>query len=61
MRKTYLDWLRGVAVVVMVLAHVTDAWTLDSDRKTSQFFYVVFVSGLAAPLFLFMAGLTLSM
>lgn len=61
MRKRYLDWLRGIGVVVMVLAHVTDAWTSDVDRKTSQYFYVVFVSGLAAPLFLFLAGLTLSM
>ena len=28
-RLLYLDWLRGIAVVAMVLAHVTDSWTRD--------------------------------
>ena len=61
MRKRYLDWLRGVAVIVMVLAHVSDAWTMDADRERTLYLIVIFIAGLAAPLFLFMAGLTLSM
>ena len=61
MRKRYLDWLRGVAVIVMVLAHVTDAWTIDADRKRTLYMVVIFIAGLAAPLFLYLAGLTLSM
>lgn len=61
MRKRYLDWLRGVAVIVMVLAHVTDAWTIDADRERRLYLIVIFIAGLAAPLFLYMAGLTLSM
>lgn len=61
MRKRYLDWLRGVAVIVMVLAHVTDAWTTDADRERTLYLIVIFIAGLAAPLFLFLAGLTLSM
>jgi uncharacterized membrane protein len=60
-RKTYLDWARGVAVIVMVGAHVTDGWTLAEDKTRQLYMYVVFVAGLAAPLFLFLAGLTLSM
>ncbi|MDP2055047.1 MAG: heparan-alpha-glucosaminide N-acetyltransferase domain-containing protein [Acidobacteriota bacterium] len=60
-RKVYLDWLRGVAVIVMVMAHVTDAWTRDGDRQGGLYRQVVFVAGLAAPLFLFLAGLSLSM
>ncbi|MEP6782822.1 MAG: heparan-alpha-glucosaminide N-acetyltransferase domain-containing protein [Acidobacteriota bacterium] len=60
-RKVYLDWLRGVAVVIMVAAHVTDAWTRQEDRGRMLYMYVVFIAGLAAPLFLFLAGLTLSM
>jgi uncharacterized membrane protein len=60
-RKVYLDWLRGVAVIVMVMAHVTDAWTRQEDRGRTLYMYTVFVAGLAAPLFLFLAGLTLSM
>ena len=61
MRKRYLDWLRGVAVIVMVLAHVNDAWTIDADRERTLYLVVIFIAGLAAPLFLYLAGLTLSM
>lgn len=60
-RKVYLDWLRGIAVIVMVGAHVTDAWTRVDDRQRDLYGYTVFTAGLAAPLFLFLAGLTLSM
>ncbi len=60
-RKVYLDWLRGVAVVIMVGAHVVDAWTRQEDRTRTLYMYTVFIAGLAAPLFLFLAGLTISM
>jgi len=60
-RKAYLDWLRGIAVIVMVAAHVTDAWTRIEDRQRDLYGYTVLIAGLAAPLFLFLAGLTLSM
>jgi peptidoglycan/LPS O-acetylase OafA/YrhL len=26
-RRAYLDWLRGVAVLIMVEAHTLDSWT----------------------------------
>lgn len=45
----------------MVGAHVTDAWTRQADRTRTLYMITVFVAGLAAPLFLFLAGLTLSM
>jgi len=60
-RKVYLDWLRGLAVMVMVEAHVVDAWTREADRHDRWYADAQFVAGLAAPLFLFMAGLTLTM
>lgn len=60
-RKVYLDWLRGVAVIVMVMAHVNDASTRDADRQGGLYMQTVFIAGLAAPLFLFLAGLSLSM
>jgi len=50
-----------VAVVIMVGAHVVDAWTRQEDRTTQPYMYTVFIAGLASPLFLFLAGLTLSM
>ena len=60
-RKAYLDWLRGLAVVIMVEAHVIDAWTREADRHGTPYFWTVFVAGIAAPLFLFMAGVSLAL
>ena len=45
----------------MVGAHVTDAWTRPEDRGRTLYMVTVFVAGLAAPVFLFLAGLTTSM
>jgi hypothetical protein len=48
-------------VIIMVGAHVTDAWTRPEDRGRRLYLITVFVAGLAAPLFLFLAGLTTTM
>ena len=45
----------------MVGAHVTDAWTRLDDRNRTLYMYTVFIAGMAAPLFLFLAGLTIAM
>lgn len=47
--------------MIMVMAHVTDAWTREADRHDDRFFQTVFVNGLAAPLFLLLAGVALAM
>jgi uncharacterized membrane protein len=60
-RKVYLDWLRGIAVIIMVVAHANDAWTRLEDRQGDLYGYTVFIAGFAAPLFLFLAGLTLTL
>ena len=61
MRRIYVDWLRGVAVVIMILAHTMDSWTRPDDRTTAAFMWQTKLAGLAAPLFLFLAGLGVSM
>jgi uncharacterized membrane protein len=50
-----------VAVLTMVEAHVVDSWTRDADRHGTAYFCAVFIAGVAAPLFLFLAGVTLAM
>ena len=60
-RLLYLDWLRGVAVIAMVLAHVIDSWTREADRHREPFYTLFFVGGVASPLFLFLAGLATAM
>jgi uncharacterized membrane protein len=46
-------------VLIMILAHVLDAWTLPAERSTSMFRNLTIVSGFAAPLFLWLAGVAL--
>lgn len=58
-RRTYLDWMRGVAVLIMIEAHVIDAWMRAADRSGRGFRYAIILGGFGAPLFLFLAGVTI--
>jgi uncharacterized membrane protein len=55
-RRAYLDWVRGLAVLIMVEAHVLDSWTAVDDRARPGFGYAMVLGGFGAPLFLFLAG-----
>jgi uncharacterized membrane protein len=59
-RRGYLDWLRGVAVLVMIEAHVIDSWTHAADRHTWQYGWSMILGGFGAPLFLFLAGVAVA-
>ena len=56
-RRTYLDVLRGVAVLIMIEAHVIDSWTRAADRRSRAFGESLILGGFGAPLFLFLAGI----
>jgi uncharacterized membrane protein len=60
-RRTYLDVLRGVAVLVMIEAHVIDSWTRAADRRSRAFGESMILGGFGAPLFLFLAGVAVAM
>ncbi|MGE5361452.1 MAG: heparan-alpha-glucosaminide N-acetyltransferase domain-containing protein [Bacteroidales bacterium] len=55
-RRGYIDWLRGLAILVMIEAHVVDAWTRPADRTSTLFGWAIILGGFAAPLFLLLAG-----
>lgn len=59
-RRGYLDWLRGVAVLIMIEAHTLDAWTRMADRS-STYGWAMVVAGYGAPFFMFLAGIALVM
>lgn len=61
MRRPWIDWLRGLAVVIMFHAHTIDSWTRAADRHNWWYYQSVRVSGMAAPLFLFLAGVAVVM
>ena len=60
-RLLYIDWLRGIAVLFMVLWHSIDAWTLQTGRESWAFTVIIFAAGWAAPLFLLLAGVSVSL
>ncbi len=61
MRRAYIDWLRGVAVLIMIHAHVIDAWTRASDKARPGYDWILRVNGMGAPLFLFLAGVAVAL
>jgi uncharacterized membrane protein len=56
-RRVYIDWARGIAVLVMIWAHTMDAWTRAADRHGVAYRDAAILGGFAAPLFLWLAGL----
>jgi uncharacterized membrane protein len=60
-RLAYIDWLRGVAIFIMIGAHTFDAWTLPAERLRPWYGRIVIIAGMAAPLFLFLAGVGLAL
>ena len=57
----YIDWLRGFACLWMFQTHCYDAW-LGGDARKSIFFVWSQVGGtLPAPLFLFLAGISVAL
>jgi uncharacterized membrane protein len=58
-RRGYLDWLRGVAVLIMIGSHAIDSWTIVADRSRTAYRYAMMIAGIGAPIFLFLAGIAL--
>ena len=58
-RRAYIDWARGIAVLLMIEAHTSDAWTSlkPAVRRSIPFRDATVLGGFAAPLFLWLAGL----
>jgi uncharacterized membrane protein len=59
-RYRFLDWMRGVAVLVMIPCHTFNSFARLDLREGGPYVLSQFVGGMAAPLFLFMAGMTLA-
>jgi uncharacterized membrane protein len=57
-RRAYIDWARGLAVLLMIEAHTLDAWTRLTVRRTVAFRDATVLGGFAAPLFLWLAGVS---
>lgn len=59
-RIDVVDWLRGLAVVLMFLAHGSDAWLRPDARAGTVYEVIRFLSGLPSRLFLLLVGVSLA-
>jgi uncharacterized membrane protein len=60
-RLAYIDWMRGLACVLMFQTHCYDSWLNAEARKTTFFMWSQLGGTLPAPLFLFLAGVSFAM
>ncbi|HEX3104808.1 MAG TPA: heparan-alpha-glucosaminide N-acetyltransferase domain-containing protein [Terriglobales bacterium] len=57
-RLGYIDWLRGLACVLMFQTHCYDAWLGGQARDSKVFTWSQLGGTFPAPLFLFLAGIS---
>src|SRR5574340_413020 len=61
-RLAYIDWIRGLAVVLMFQTHCYDSWLSPAARKSSSLINWSQLGGtLPAPLFIFLAGISFAL
>ncbi len=60
-RLGYIDWMRGLACVLMFQTHCYDSWLSPQARKTGLFMWSQLGGTLPAPLFLFLAGISFAL
>jgi uncharacterized membrane protein len=61
MRLAYIDWMRGLACLLMFQTHCYDSWLGGAARSTKFFMWSQLGGTLPAPLFLFLAGISFAL
>jgi uncharacterized membrane protein len=60
-RRSYIDVVRGIAVLLMIDAHLFDSWTRFPDRETPAFGWAMLLGGMGTTLFLTLAGVAVAL
>jgi uncharacterized membrane protein len=60
-RLLYIDWMRGLACVLMFQTHVYDSWLAPAYRGGRFFGLSQRIGGMPAPMFLFLAGVSMAL
>jgi uncharacterized membrane protein len=60
-RLAYIDWMRGLACVLMFQTHCYDSWLSPGARQSKFFMYSQLGGTFPAPLFLFLAGVSFAL
>ena len=60
-RLAYIDWMRGLACLLMFQTHCYDSWLSGPARQSRFFMYSQLGGTFPAPLFLFLAGISFAL
>src|SRR5713226_3083259 len=60
-RLAYIDWMRGLACVLMFQTHCYDSWLSPEARHSALFAWSQLGGTLPAPLFIFLAGISVAL
>ncbi|HVO59119.1 MAG TPA: heparan-alpha-glucosaminide N-acetyltransferase domain-containing protein [Dongiaceae bacterium] len=60
-RLEYIDWMRGLACVLMFQTHCYDSWLSAEARKSPLFAWSQLGGTLPAPLFIFLSGVSFAL
>src|SRR5580704_5503379 len=60
-RLSYIDWMRGLACVLMFQTHCYDSWLSPEARKSGVLVWSKLGGTLPAPLFLFLSGISFAL
>jgi uncharacterized membrane protein len=60
-RLAYIDWMRGLACLLMFQTHCYDSWLSPEARQSHFFMYSQLGGTFPAPLFLFLAGISFAL
>jgi len=59
-RLAYLDWMRGLAAVIMLQGHAFHSFTKPELRTSGPYVFSQFIGGMPPAIFLFLVGVTLA-
>src|ERR1700741_5294644 len=60
-RLAYIDWMRGLACVLMFQTHCYNSWLAPEARKSALYAWSQLGGTLPAPLFIFLAGISFAL
>src|SRR5271167_944396 len=60
-RLAHIDWMRGLACLLMFQTHCYDSWLRPEARKSALFAWSQLGGTLPAPLFIFLAGISFAL
>jgi uncharacterized membrane protein len=59
-RLDAIDWLRGLAVVLMIQTHLYDSWASPAAKASPLYWWTRYLGGIPARLFLLLVGVSLA-